>query len=219
MENPTTNQQHPDPPYSWLDAVIMLANAPTLATLQRILDDDTMTAQRAYLWVAIAGAIFGIALAIYYPPTILPSALWVGVPAFAVEISNYQPPVWAIVLIGILVGSINSVIGYMGQTWLLQRVGMMMGADNSYETIAILRGIIYPILLGVRALILIIVGYNTVPANILLFVTIMLDFLATAFILRVGGKLSLQQSMLVVMGMNLGIFVGIVLFTSTGAFS
>ncbi len=183
---PTDNSNNtttPEPPYTWLDALFMLVQSPEPKTMKRILADKAMPAQRAYLWVLISGIFLGIALAGVHRPSELINALLIGSPLLSVDTSSYQPDFVTIVLVGVSIGSMYSVVGFIIQTWLLQRMSGYFAPKRAYRDIVVLRGVYYPVILVMRALIIAILSYNSLAANILILGTFLLDFSLTTLVL------------------------------------
>lgn len=211
-------QQSNQVDYTWLSASLLFIQTPSIDTLKKILKEGQFTAQKAYLWVFFGSILLGVALASDNPANVLILSMLMGLPIAEIDLASYQPTMLSIALMGITTGGIYGLIGFIIQTWTLQRIAQYFGTDGTFRDMFILRGLYVPILMTARALIISILGISSPVANTLIFTTLFLDMLLSTMALSAVNDLPIRRSMMVSSGMYLAMFMSlIILFALMGA--
>lgn len=211
-------QQSNQADYTWLSASLLFIQTPSIDTLKKILKEGQFTAQKAYLWVFFGSILLGVALASDNPANVLILSMLMGLPIAEIDLASYQPTMLSIALMGITTGGIYGLIGFIIQTWTLQRIAQYFGTDGTFRDMFILRGLYVPILMTARALIISILGISSPVANTLIFTTLFLDMLLSTMALSAVNDLPIRRSMMVSSGMYLAMFMSlIILFALMGA--
>ncbi len=203
--------------YTWAESILLFTKTPNIETLKLILEKGKLTPQRAYLWVFFGCALLGVALASDNPVNILLVSMIIGLPIGEVNLASYQPDLLTIALSGITMGGIYGLIGFIMQTWTLQRIAQYFGANGAYRHMFILRGIYFPVLVTARALIIAILGIASPVANVLIFITLFLDMLLSSMALSASNEnLSWGKSAMASSGMYLAMFLSLVALSLVG---
>ncbi|GAB5493205.1 MAG: hypothetical protein Phog2KO_34200 [Phototrophicaceae bacterium] len=211
-------QQSNQAGYTWVSASLLFIQTPSIDTLKKILKEGQFTAQKAYLWVFFGSILLGVALASDNPANVLILSMLMGLPIAEIDLASYQPTMLSIALMGIITGGIYGLIGFIIQTWTLQRIAQYFGTDGTFRDMFILRGLYVPILMTARALIISILGISSPVANTLIFTTLFLDMLLSTMALSAVNDLPIRRSMMVSSGMYLAMFMSlIILFALIGA--
>lgn len=203
--------------YTWAESIVLFAKTPHIDTFKLILKQGKLTPQRAYLWVFFGSALLGVALASDNPVNILLVSMLIGLPIGEVNLASYQPDMLTIALSGITMGGMYGLIGFIMQTWTLQRIAQYFGANGAYRNMFILRGIYFPVLMTARALIIAMLGITSPVTNVLIFISLFLDMLLSSMALTASNEtLSWGKSAMASSGMYLAMFLSLVALSLVG---
>lgn len=217
MHETNTPTQSNQAPYTWAEACLLFAKTPNIDTLRLILKQGNLTPQKVYLWVFMGSALLGVALASDNPINLLLISMLIGMPIGEVNLVAYAPDMLTIALAGITMGSIYGLIGFIMQTWGLQRIAQNFGANGTFRNLFILRGIYFPILMTMRGLIVAILGISSPVSNVLIFITLFLDMLLSSMALSAANdNMSWGKSTLASSGMYLAMFMSLVALSLIG---
>lgn len=186
-DQPDNSQPSPQQAYTWFDAVILLLKSPDIATFSLILKDCNMSPQRAYFQVLLGGILPGVALAAAYSPLQVRNAMLIGLPG-TVEASGIPADLPVMALSGTMLGAVFGLIGFIMMTVLFHQIGKFMNLKVPYRDLAVLRGIFYPVILTIRAIMIAIPGLEPLTLNILLIATLVLDVGLSAVAMRAAAN-------------------------------